>query len=125
MLCRLDKIICNSKQRWNKDKCRCECKELIDKGTCDKGYFFNPSNYECDKSCGIGEYLDYSNCKCRKRLLDPLIEKCTEDKDRCNSCIVYKALFLIFCILFIISIVISTYFVTSSTGIINMIYLIK
>ena len=31
-ICRLDKIICNSKQRWNEDKCRCECKELIDKG---------------------------------------------------------------------------------------------
>ena len=37
-ICRLDKIICNSKQRWNEDKCRCECKELIDKGVCDKGY---------------------------------------------------------------------------------------
>ena len=35
-ICRLDKIICNSKQRLNKDKCRCECKELIDKGVCDK-----------------------------------------------------------------------------------------
>ena len=22
-ICRLDKIICNNKQRWNKDKCRC------------------------------------------------------------------------------------------------------
>ena len=31
---RLDKIICNSTQRCNKDKCRCECKELIDKGVC-------------------------------------------------------------------------------------------
>ena len=30
-ICRLDRIICNSKQRWNEDKCRCECKELIDK----------------------------------------------------------------------------------------------
>ena len=29
---RLDGIICNSKQRWNEDKCKCECKELIDKG---------------------------------------------------------------------------------------------
>ena len=35
---RLDKIICNSKQRWNEDKRRCECKELIDKGVCDKGF---------------------------------------------------------------------------------------
>ena len=25
-ICRLDKIICNSKQRWNKDKSWCECK---------------------------------------------------------------------------------------------------
>ena len=57
-ICRLDKIICNSKQRWNKDKCRCECKELIDKGTREEGYIWNSSNCECecDKSCGIGEY---------------------------------------------------------------------
>ena len=30
-ICRLDKIICNNKQKWNKNKCRCECKKLIDK----------------------------------------------------------------------------------------------
>ena len=34
--CKLDASVCNTKQRWNEDKCRCECKELIDKGTCDK-----------------------------------------------------------------------------------------
>ena len=27
------------KQRWNDNKCRCECKELIHKGICDKGLF--------------------------------------------------------------------------------------
>ena len=27
--CRLDAIVCNNKERWNKDKCRCEYKELI------------------------------------------------------------------------------------------------
>ena len=30
--CRLDANVCNYKQRWNHDKCRCECDELIDKG---------------------------------------------------------------------------------------------
>ena len=30
------KGVCNNKQRWNEDKCRCECKELIDKCVCDK-----------------------------------------------------------------------------------------
>ena len=29
--CRLNSIVCNNKQKWNKDKCRCECKELVDK----------------------------------------------------------------------------------------------
>ena len=36
--CRLDASVCNNKQRWNDDKCSCECKELIDKGVCDKGF---------------------------------------------------------------------------------------
>ena len=66
--CRLDASVCNNKQRRNEDKCRCECKELIDKGSCDKGFIWNPSNCECecDKSCNVEEYLDYENCKCRK-----------------------------------------------------------
>ena len=109
-ICRLDKIICNNKQKWNKDKCKCECKELIDKGVCDKGYTWNRSNSECecDKSCNISEYLDYKNCKCRKKLTDKLIDECTktieetklfnitfnENKNNyeCGSCIVYIVL---------------------------------
>ena len=61
---RLNGIICNNKQRGNKDQCRCECKELIDKVVCDKGHIFNPSNLkcECDKFCNINQYLDYSDC---------------------------------------------------------------
>ena len=31
-MCRFNKIICNSKQQWNEDNCKCERKELIDKG---------------------------------------------------------------------------------------------
>ena len=79
--CRLDASVCNNKQRWNDDKCRCECKELIDKGVCNKGYAWNPSNCECecDKSCNVGEYLDYENCKCMKQLVDKLVEECGEN----------------------------------------------
>ena len=86
----------------------------------DKEFIFNPSNYECecDKSCSIGEDLDYSNCKYRKKLVDPLVEECkknieetklvnltveNENKDRCSFSIVYRALFWIFFIFFIIS----------------------
>ena len=78
-VCRLTSSVCNSRQRWNGDKCRCECKEdLIDNGICDKGFMWNPSNCgcECDKSCGIGEYIDKS-CVCRNTLIDKLVEECT------------------------------------------------
>ena len=62
--CTLEASVCN-KQFWNNDKCRCECKELIDKGVCDKGFIWNPSNCkcECDKLCDVGEHLE--NCKCK------------------------------------------------------------
>ena len=29
--CKLNASVCNNKQRWNEDRCRCECKEMIDK----------------------------------------------------------------------------------------------
>ena len=75
--CGLNASVYNNKQRWDEDKCRCECKELIDKGMCDKGYIWHPSNCECecDKSCDIGDYLDYKNCNCRKRIIDKLVEE--------------------------------------------------
>ena len=45
---------------------------------------WNPSNYECecDKSCDVGEYLNYENCKCRKKLVDKQIEECTENDEQ-------------------------------------------
>ena len=50
---------------------------------CDKGYIWNPSNCacECDKSCGIGQYLDYKSCVCRNSLIDKLVEECTSVAD--------------------------------------------
>ena len=56
---------------------------MTDKGVCDKGFIWNSSNCkcECDKSCDIGEYSDYENCKCRKKLVDKLVEECTETND--------------------------------------------
>ena len=103
--CRLDASVCNNKQRWNNDKCRCECKELTGKSICDEEFIWNRSNCECeyDKSCDVGEYLDYENSKSRKRLFDKLVEECSENIDEnklvsvtlndyksvCGSCTIY------------------------------------
>ena len=126
--CRLDLSVSKNKQCWNEDKCRCECKELIDKGICDKGFIWNPSNCECecDKSCDIGECLDYQNCKCRKKLVDKLVEECTENieetklvektsaknenKHKCSSCRLYIVLFSL---IFTINVGVDIYFTYS------------
>ena len=96
-----------------KIKCRYECKELIDKGVCDNGFIWNPSNCECEnEACDVGEYLDYEHCKCRKKVVDNLVDKCTETVEevklarialaenensyKCSLCTVYTALFWIF-----------------------------
>ena len=55
-----------------------------------------------------GEYLDYENCKCRKKLVDQLVDVCTEtieevklpkitfaeneSVNKCSSCTVYIVL---------------------------------
>ena len=45
---------------------------MIDKGSCVKGFMWNASNCQCE--C---EHLDYGNYKCRKELVDTLVEECT------------------------------------------------
>ena len=95
---------------------------------CDKGFIWNHSNCECecDKACDVSEYLDYENCKCRKKLVDKLVDECAEtveevklakitlakneNKYKCNSCRLYIVLFSI---IFTINVGIITYFVYS------------
>ena len=98
---------------------------MNDKGICDKGLIWNPSNCECecDKSCDVGEYLDHKNCKCRKTLIHKVVEECSENidgnemiyngtlsdyKNVCGSCTIYMVLLFIF---FMIDVSISCTFI--------------
>ena len=126
--CKFGANVFSNKQRWNKDKYRFECKELIDKGMCDKAFFWNPGNCECecDKACDVGEYLGNWNCKCGKKFVAPLIKEYTEtveevklakttlaeneNSNKCSSCTAYAVLFWIF---FTINIGIVTYYAYS------------
>ena len=103
-------------------ECRCECKEdLVNKSNCNKGYSWNPSNCqcECDKSCGIGEYLDYKSCTCKNSIIDELIDECTNPVEKNSDILVtpsnssdtiYFGLFIVFLVLFLISISVLIYF---------------
>ena len=70
----------NSKQKLNPDKCRSECNESYDWGSCEMSYMWNHStcDSECNNTCETDEYLDTNNCSCEKRLIGKLV---LESKD--------------------------------------------
>ena len=79
-VCRLNSSVCNSKQIWNSDTCRCDCDEdfagII---SCDVGYTWNPSNCACEYHmwCKSGQYLDYKKCVCKNKLVGGITAECT------------------------------------------------
>ena len=79
-VCKLNSSVCNNKQIWNGDTCRCDCNEdfagIIN---CAKGYTWNPSTSECqcDTWCKPGQYLYHKNCVCKNKLVGRLISECT------------------------------------------------
>ena len=112
-VCKLNSSVCNNKQIWNSDTCRCNCNEdfagLI---SCDKGYTWNPSTCECqcDMWCKPGQYLDHKNCTCKNKLIGRVIEECTSvinqtminNKDNIDNDDTYLILFILFLVLFIV-----------------------
>ena len=79
-VCKLNSLVCNNKQIWNDDTCRCDCNEdfagIIN---CTKGCTWNASTCECqcDTWCKPGQYLDHKNCVCKNKLVGRLISECT------------------------------------------------
>ena len=109
-VCKLSSSVCNNKQIWNDDTCRCDYNEdfagIIN---CAKGYMWNPSTCECqcDTWCKQGPYLD---CVCKNKLIGRIIEECTSvinetlminNKDNITNINTYLILFIVFLIGFI------------------------
>ena len=112
-VCRLNSSVCNGKQIWNSDTCRCDCNEdfagIIN---CTKGHMWNPSTCECqcDTLCKPGQYLDLKNCVCKNKLVGKLVEESTSlinetlinNKDNITNNNTYLILFIVFLIGFIV-----------------------
>ena len=108
-VCKLSSSVCNNKQIWNDDTCRCDCNEdfagIIN---CAEGYMWNPSTCECqcDHWCKQGQYLDHKNCVCKNKLIGRVIEECTSvinetminNKDNITNNNTYLILFIAFLI---------------------------
>ena len=79
-VCRLNSSVCNSKQIWNSNTCRCDCnEEFTSIINCTKGYTWNPSTCECqcDTWCRPDQYLDHKNCVCKSKLIGRVTAECT------------------------------------------------
>ena len=79
-VCKLNSSVCNNKQIWNSDTCRCDCNEDIASTiNCTKRYIWNPSTCECqcDTWCKPVQYLDHKNCICKNKSIGRIIEECT------------------------------------------------
>ena len=79
-VCKLNSPVCNNKQIWNGDTCRCDFnKDFAGIINCTKGYTWNPSTCECqcDTWCKPGQYLDHKNGICKNKLIGRVIEECT------------------------------------------------
>ena len=89
-VCKLNSSVCNNKQIWNSDTCRCDCNEdftgIIN---CAQGYTWNPSICEC---------------QCEKnKLIGRLIEECTSiinetminNKDNIDNCNTIRNVFIV------------------------------
>ena len=122
-VCRLNSSVCNSKQIWNSDTCRCDCNE--DFGgiiSCDKRYTWNPSTCECqcDMWCKSDQYLDHKNCVFKNKLIGTVIEECSgaideimiNNKDSSNNTLrnVFIGLFSVAVLIGIICFCVFAYF---------------
>ena len=61
--CRLNESVYNSKLKWNRDECMCECNKLNNWGSYEKDYMWNPSmcDCECNRARKYDKYLDIKN----------------------------------------------------------------
>ena len=115
-VCRLNSSVCNSKQIWNSDTCRCDCNEdFADIINCTKGYTWNPSTCacECDMWCKPGQYLDHKNCVCKNKLVGKIIRECTSvinetmmNNDNDNNTTWFNSINYVFIVLLLIALII-------------------
>ena len=61
--CKFDGRKCNSNQKWNNNKCRCECKKHH---KCEKNHIWNPATCSCKNSKYLANTVDDSVLTCHE-----------------------------------------------------------
>ena len=111
-VCKLNSSVCNNKQIWNSDTCKCDCNEdFASIINCTKRNTWNPSTCkcQCDTWCKPCHYLDHKNCICKNKVIGRVIEEfisvinetMINNKDNITNDNTYLILFILFLVLFI------------------------
>ena len=106
----LDKKDCNNKQRWNKDKCRCECLKIKD---CDVGFSWNVVNCRCEFK-KAAKLITTEECDVET---DDISQNKVENKNKVKkveNCKPFVASFILFVCVSVISTGIMIYFCLKS-----------
>ena len=64
--CQFDDRKCNSNQKWNKDKCLSEYKNLKEHQVCKKGFIWNPPTFNCKNVKYSASIIDDSVIRCHE-----------------------------------------------------------
>ena len=72
---RLDTSVCNNKQRWNDNKCRCECKEFLTK---DLFRILVIVSVNVINHVILVSIWTMKTVTVEKKLVDKLVEECTK-----------------------------------------------
>ena len=81
--CRFDTSVCNNKQRWNDDKCRCNVKNRLIKVVVvnDLSGILVIVNVNVRNHVMLWKIWTMKIGNLRKKLVDKLVEECTENID--------------------------------------------
>ena len=62
--CKLDSIKCSLNQKWNNNKCSCDCKNLKEHHVCKKDYIWNLVTCSCKHGTYLASIIDHSVIMC-------------------------------------------------------------
>ena len=113
-VCKLNSSVCNNKQIWNSDTCKCDFNEdFASIMNCTEGYMWNPSTCECqcDIWCKPGQHLDHKNCIRKNKLIGRIIVLTLLTKLYINDKTITNIFIVLFSIVMFILIVCSCVFI--------------
>ena len=64
--CKIGGRKCNSIQKWNNDKCCCECINTKEQHVCEKDYIWNTATCNCENSKCLASIIDDSVITCNE-----------------------------------------------------------